>query len=207
MISAARLSRLCATLALASAVAALAFGVGARANAATTGCPDTAEHPFLHWADPAAYVLAPSGTFEGKTTPWSLAGGAKLVSGNEPFKVNASANAHSLSIPAGGSATSPAFCIGLAHPDLRLFAVGGNLTSTLKVEIIYKTVLGTVTQPVTVVPTMSAWDPTVQAVLLANVTGLLSLDGLTSSVQLRFTATGSAGWKIDDVYVDPWKTT
>ena len=28
----------------------------------------------------------------------------------------------------------------------------------LKVEVIYKTVLGTITQPVTVVPTMGAWN-------------------------------------------------
>lgn len=210
MISAARRSRLGSTLAvaIASAVTAIAFGVGAPAHAATaTSCPGTAEHPFAKWLDPATYVLAPDGNFESATTGWQLAGGAKLLTGNEPFKVNPSANAHSLSIPAGGSATSAAFCVGLAHPDLRFFAVGGNLTSMLKVEIIYKTALGTITQPVTVVPGMSAWRPTVQALILANATGLLSLEGLTSSVQLRFTAQGKAGWNIDDVYIDPWKTT
>jgi hypothetical protein len=49
--------------------------------------------------------------------------------------------------------------------------------------------------------------PTPQQLMLANVTGLTSLDGFTSSVQLRFKALGTATWKVDDVYVDPWKIT
>jgi hypothetical protein len=53
----------------------------------------------------------------------------------------------------------------------------------------------------------STWQPTLPQVLLANATGILSLDGLTSNVQLRLTALGTASWKVDDVYVDPWKIT
>lgn len=199
------LALLGATLA---ALAALTLHAS-QARAATTslGCPGTTEYPFLKWVDPAPYTLAPGGTFEGATTTWKLTSGAKLVKGNEPFKVHAPKDGKSLSIPAGASATTPAFCVGLAYPTLRLFAVGGSLTSPLKVEVIYKTVLGTVTQPVTVVPVMSSWAPTLQTLILANATGLASLDGLTSSVQLRFTALGNGGWTIDDVYVDPWKVT
>jgi hypothetical protein len=57
------------------------------------------------------------------------------------------------------------------------------------------------------VPGSSAWGPTLQIPLLANVTGLTSLNGLTTTVRLRFASAGSVGWKIDDVYVDPWKVT
>jgi len=98
-------------------------------------------------------------------------------------------------------------CVGLGHPTLRLFATGGNLISPLKVEVIYRTALGVVHQPVASVTAQRAWAPTAPMLILANVTGLLSLDGLTSTVQFRFTAPGSAGWQIDDVYVDPWKVT
>jgi hypothetical protein len=156
--------------------------------------------------DPASYTLAPGGAFE-DTTSWQLTGGAKVVLGNEPFKVRRATDAKSLAIPAGATATSPAFCVGLGYPTLRFFATGGNLTSPLEVEAIYSTALGTITQPVGVVLARSTWSPTPPQLLLANVTGLLALNGLTSNIRLRFTALGGAGWRIDDVYVDPWKTT
>src|SRR5205823_3675537 len=154
----------------------------ARPATAAVMCSGAVEHPFRPWVDPAAYMLTPGGTFETSTQAWKLAGGAKLVTGNEPFKVHGSADRRALAIPAGGSATSPAQCVDLVSPTLRFFAVGGNATSSLKVEVIYKTVLGTFTQPVTLVSTMHSWSPTTQALILANVTGLLSLDGLTSSI-------------------------
>jgi hypothetical protein len=192
--------------ALVACIAGLATGASAGTRSAL-GCPGATSRPFLPWLDPFSYTLAPGGGFEGQASAWKLTGGSKLVSGNEPFKVSAKADSMSLSIPAGGSATSPAFCVGLGYPTVRLFATGGNLTSLLKIEVVYKTVLGTVTQPVGVVLPRSSWGPTLPQLLVANATGLLSLDGLTSSVQVRFTALGTAGWKIDDVYVDPWKTT
>jgi hypothetical protein len=199
--------RLTAAAATVVVVAAMLMAASTAASAETSiGCPGAPSRPFMPWLDPASYTLAPGGSFEA-TTSWQLTGGANLVSGNEPFKVRASTDTHSLSIPAGATATSPAFCVGLGYPTTRLFAVGGNLTSPLKVDVIYKTALGTVTQPVGLIPVKAAWGPTLPQLLLANATGLLSLDGLTSSVRLRFTALGTAGWRIDDVYVDPFKTT
>jgi hypothetical protein len=43
-----------------------------------------------------------------------------------------------------------------------------------------------------------------QIFLLANFLALANPDG-TTSVKFRFSNPGSAAWKIDDVYVDPWK--
>jgi len=189
-------------------VAATLAATGATATASTSlGCPGTASRPFLRWLDPVSYTPVPGGAFEEATTSWRLGGGSRIVAGNEPFRVGRATDARSLAIPAGGTATSPAFCVGLGYPTLRFFATGGNLASPLEVEVIYSTALGTVTQPVGLVLARSAWGPTPPQVLLANVTGLLALDGLTSSVKLRFTALGSSGWNVDDVYVDPWKTT
>lgn len=189
------------------AAAALAISPAAAGTASnvSTSCSGDLGQPFLPWLDPASYALAPGGDFEDRRSSWTLSGGAKVVSGNEPFKVTRATDAKSLSIPAGGSALSPSFCLGVGDPTLRLFAVGGNLTSTLKVEVLSTSALGTTTSMVALVPAMSSWAPTLQAPMLANVTGVTSLDGLTSSVRLRFTAMGRVGWKIDDVYVDPWK--
>lgn len=196
-------------LAAMALVGALVIGPASAGTAvpAATSCPSTVEHPFWPWLDPAAYTLAPGGDFESASFRWQLSGGAKIVSGNEPFKVHRSADARSLSIPAGASVLSPPFCAGLGEPTLRVFAVGGNRTSALKVEVLYRTVFGTASQTIALVPRMGAWGPTLQMPLLGNVLGLTALDGLTTTVQLRFTALGSAGWKVDDVYVDPWKVT
>jgi hypothetical protein len=200
--------RLHVLVAFCAAIAALALTASTAMGSATSlNCSGTAETPFLRWLDPASYTLAPGGTFEGSSTTWKLASGAKLTTGNESFKVHGSTEKSSLYLPAGATATTPAFCVGLLYPIVRMFAVGGNLTSPLKVEVVYQTVLGTATQPVTYVSTSGSWQPTLPALLLANVTGLTSLDGLTSSVRLRFTALGTASWRIDDLYVDPWKVT
>ena len=196
-------------LAATALAGALCIGPASAGTAATaaTSCPSTPGHPFLRWLDPAAYTLAPGGDFEGSSSRWQLAGGAKVVSGNEPFKVHGSADTRSLSIPAGASALSPAFCAGLGEPTIRLFAVGGSLTSMLKVEVLYPTLFGTASQTVAFVPRMGRWAPTLQIPMLGNLVGLTALDGLTTKVQLRLTALGGAGWNVDDVYVDPWKVT
>ncbi len=128
MISVARPSSLGAMLAIISTVAALTLGTAGTALAAAT-CSGVAEHPFVPWIDPAAYTLAPGATFEVSITAWKLADCAKLSAGNEPFKVHKSTDGRSLSLPAGGSATSPAQCVDLLSPTLRFFAAGGNGTS------------------------------------------------------------------------------
>ena len=78
-------------------------------------------------------------------------------------------------------------------------------SSRLKVDAVYTTALGTIVTPVGVVCLSRNWSPSLPLPLLANVLGLTSLKGTTTSVQLRFTTIGKAEWRIDDVYVDPWK--
>lgn len=207
MRSAALLRSLVVHVVVFAATAALAAGAATAGTSPSLGCPGATSKPFTPWLDPASYTLAPGGAFEGATSPWQLTNGAKLVTGNEPFKVHAKTDSGALSIAAGASATSPAFCVGLGYPTFRLFATGGNLLSPLRVDVIYKTAIGTITQPVGVILAKSSWGPTLPQLVVANVTGLASLDGVTSSVRLRFTAMGTAAWKIDDVYVDPWKIT
>jgi hypothetical protein len=191
----------------AAAIAVLAGAGTAAAGTTALGCIGTTSTPFRAWLDPAGYVLAPGGAFEPGMPAWSLTGGARVVPGNEPFRVRARGDAYSLSIPPGGSAVSPPFCVGVLYPTLRFFATGGSLTSPLRVDIIYPTVLGTISHPVGLILPRPAWGPTLQQLVVANLTGLTSLRGLTSNVQLRLTPLGRTGWTVDDVYVDPWKIT
>src|SRR5947207_1418636 len=99
----------------AAAVAAMAFASGATAAFAfgtTVPCSTRTESAvFSPFGDTASYFTAQNGAFENGATDWSLAGGAALVSGNEPYKVHASTDAHSLRIPAGASAESRTICV------------------------------------------------------------------------------------------------
>jgi hypothetical protein len=50
------------------------------------------------------------------------------------------------------------------------------------------------------------WQPTLPLPFLANLGALPLLTNGTVSVSFRFTAQGDEGaWRIDDVYVDPFK--
>jgi hypothetical protein len=184
--------------------------LAALAAAASTGgvaqaglsCPDQATvRPFLPWLDPGNYVPLGNGSLE-STSGWTLTGGATLVSGNEPWKVNRATDTRSLSLPSGSSATSPPLCVTLLYPTLRFFASNsGSPLSTLKVEAI--TDLGglKLTLPVGLL-VAGSWQPTLPLLFLANVTSPVA-----GTVQFRFTPVGlgTSGWRIDDVYVDPFK--
>ena len=187
-------------LALVTALAGVAHA--SSASAGVVACDgQTFVQPFLPWLDPGRYVLMGNGALE-STSGWTLTNGAKLVSGNEPWKVNASTDSHSLSLPSGSSATTPSLCVTLLHPDLRFFvANSGSVLSTLKVEAI-TTVLGVrLTTPIGLLTAGGSWQPTLPLPYLQNL-----LVGTQGTVQFRFTPVGlGSGWRIDDVYVDPFK--
>src|SRR3954465_16091669 len=67
----------------------------------------TLHRTFLPWADPALYTPVPEG--------WTLAGGAAVVNGNEPFLPGES----SLSLPPRSAGTTEPGCIRLGHPPPR----------------------------------------------------------------------------------------
>lgn len=187
---------------------ALTVALGpANADVVTGTCPGASSQPFLPWADPFFYDLAPDGGFESGGAGWQLAGGASVVGGNEPWAVSGP-GAHALSLPAGSSAWSPPICIGLLHPTLRAFArsTGGGLLGlgTLLVEARVTAAGVTLTLPVGTVVAGSGFQPTLPLPLLADLTSPLS--GGTASMQLHFVAIGT-GFQLDDVFVDPFKTT
>lgn len=182
------------------ALIALAFAPGAHA----AGCSYKLGQPFLPWKDGAQYGLAPGGSLE-STTGWTLTGGAKLVSGNEPFRVNGATDSHSLSLPTGSSATSPFMCVSTDYPVARLFVKNGGLAlSVLSVEVMVKGPLGTVISlPLGPQTLVGDWKPSSKVLLLTGQT--VSLLNGTASIAFRFRPLDILGkWQIDDLYVDPY---
>jgi hypothetical protein len=202
-------------LVVAALMLALVGGAGSTETASagvwTTDCgPQLFEQPFLPWLDPFHYVLAPDGGFEGGAAGWTLTGGAQVVAGNEPYHVRSAADERSLSLPMGSSATSPPMCLGVDGPTARLFVSNsGSLLSTLRVEVVSRNALGLKTSvPVAVLFGTRTWQPTLPFPVLANLTSLALVTNETTHVSFRFTPVGVlGGWKIDDVYVDPFKGT
>ena len=176
-------------------------------TASAESCDDgPITQPFARFGDNANYKLLPGGSFEAGTTGWQLSGGAKIVSGNETYKVGGATHSRSLLLPSGGAAISPFTCVGLSEPTLRLFAKRNSallgLVSTLNVQIQVKTSLG-LSLWLPVLPGDlggSSWHPTAQMPLIANILPLSHSD--KTPVRFRFTPL-LGSWQVDDVYVDP----
>jgi hypothetical protein len=169
-----------------------------------TGCttPPTAQ-PFSRWGDSSLYSPVANGGLESGSTDWSLSKGS-VVSGNESFYVHASSDTKSLYLPAGSSATTRAYCVGLSKPSMRFFARSANtgLLSSLRVDVMFETSLGlTLSLPIGTVSPTSAWAPSPKLLIIANLLPLLP--NQQTPVAFRFTPQGTGNWWIDDVYVDP----
>jgi hypothetical protein len=189
--------------AIASALAASALLVAPAAQAGLlskvvnrvvnlSACNSNAlSQPFLPWADPASYELAPGGTFDDGS--WSLNGGASLVPGGEPWAVTGTQSSSSLSLPAGSSADSPSTCVDAAYPTIRFFVSG---VGVVGVNVVYNGLV----IPSGIVVATGNWAPGPVAITGSAITGALS--GGTANVSLRLT--GVAGDpQVSDVFVDP----
>jgi hypothetical protein len=176
---------------------------GVLVSSATNCATETVEQPFLRWADAASYSLAPGGNFEAGAAGWALRGAAAVKSGNEPFYAHAAGESSSLALPAGSSATSPAVCVSVGHPTLRLFVRnGGSFLSALKVDVLFESSTGQVLSAPIAVVTGGAWAPSLPLPIVANLLPLLPNE--QTAVAFRFTPVLGGDWRIDDVYVDPW---
>jgi hypothetical protein len=192
------------------AASAVTLAAAAPANAgllvaAAENCqPQPASQVFLRWLDPLRYEQAPGGDAE-SAQGWSLAGGARIVAGNEPWKVGGGGS-KSLQLPRGSRATTGVMCVGIGHPVMRFFArrTSGWLLDSLKVEVLFEGAGGQVhSLPVGLVLGGGSWQPTLPFPVLASLLPLLP--GEQTPVQFRFTPLGGGTWQIDDVYVDPWR--
>lgn len=198
-------SRLCTRGALVGALVLFGAAASTAAPASATSlgiaCSDPTTKAFSHWSDTTSYWFVPNGGLENGASGWTLTGDAAVVSGNESFSVHSALDSHSLSMPAGSTATTPAMCIGLFDDKMRFMAANtANSSAKLKVQAIYHGGLGQVLGIADVATVQGgAWHPSQKISLLG---GLLPL--LTQSVQFKFSPVGNAaGWRIDDAYFDP----
>jgi hypothetical protein len=180
------------------------FAATGAALASCTQQPVTT--PFSQWGDTSNYFLVPGGNFEGTSDQvgWSLSN-ASLTPGNEPFYVDSSSDSQSLTIDAGGTATSPFFCVDNTMPDLRFFAQEATAGTDLEVQAVVDSPYGQITVPVADLAdgSMPSWAPTAP---ISGDSGVIP-EGETMMVALQFVAPQSAGsWQIDDVYVDPYRS-
>lgn len=148
--------------------------------------------PFTRWLDYADYELAPGGDFESST--WNLTGGAKLVSGSEPYAATGILGSSSLSLPAASSAQSPRTCVDAGYPSIRFFIAG---RGSVAVSIVDRGLV----IPAGVALAGGEWSPSPVMLTSSPVLGLLS--GGTAQVSVAFTAL-SGDPQIDDVFIDPW---
>jgi len=193
-----------AAFAPAPAHADLLDGLLTTADADVTTCDPSPSQAFKRWGDDAYYALVPGGSFEGANS-WTLKNGAKVVSGNEPFYVRSSGDTRSLALPEGSSAISPTACFDFADWHARLFARKTSSDSGyIKVEVIVRSALGGLLATLDggTISANGEWQPSPRiALLTCNVTNLVG----TESIAFRFKAVG-ANFRIDDVYLDPWKS-
>jgi hypothetical protein len=197
-----------ATAAVATAAIFAAPASAGILTASAKDCGDeTLTKPFAQFGDQANYKLVRNGSFETGTDGWTLTRGAKVVSGNEPWKVGGSNHGKSLVLPAGSTAISPVSCVGLAEPTVRFFAKKNRApllgVSTLAVSVYVKTSLGLVVPvPIGVVLNNGQWKPTAPMLIVANLLPLLPGD--RTPVAFQFTPL-LGDWQIDDLYVDPFR--
>jgi hypothetical protein len=200
-----RLSAL-AAVTLVAAVAAPSASAGLLV-ASAKNCPTQAfSKPFAQFGDSADYTPMPGGSFEAGTPAWTVTGGAKVVTGNETFKVAGATNSRSLYLPQGATATSPAMCVGIEHPTARWFAKSSGsllgLTGSMTVEVLFEDALGNVLSlPIGAGLLNASWQPSLPGVISASLLPLLP--GQKTAVAFRFRAV-TGNWNVDDAYVDPF---
>lgn len=186
---------LVAALALAGV---LSIVPAAQASPLSGSCPDEppSSQAFLDYGDSDYYFLAPSGDFESGAPGWSLANGASLVDSPAGTGV-------SLSLPPGGSATSPEICVTRRHVSARLFgeAFDGPRRDRSRINVDVAGVGGLLIADRNI-RVGEAWEPTRQFRLGAP---FFALDPITGTTRIRmvFTADGPATAVLDDLYVDP----
>jgi hypothetical protein len=195
-----RLRRLLLAAVVVGAVVTAGVLSPAGARAAVSCTPGAGAQVFLPWNDSRSYVLAPGGDFE-SPAGWTLAGGAVVGSGNESFYVHARSDSKSLIIPVGGSAVTPSICIDPTQPTLRFWMNGPSAHSGVKlnVDMTYTDQFGNVkTTSMGTINGSRSWD-------LSHSLGIPQKLA-SPTVQFRFTVTGrgSASFKLDDVYIDPY---
>jgi hypothetical protein len=195
LLAVATLVGIAAVVAATAAPVSLAYGCQPQGKASTA---------FGSWGDNTDYLLSGGGSFEPGAPSWSLSQGATVQSGNEPWHVEGASDSHSLSLPAGSSATSVQICSPKLYPVIRFFVANlGSPDGRLHVELIVNgdsrgsQVLdgGTVTAS-------GGWNVTAPIAVPWRATHSGAV-----AFQVRLTPVGDgSAFAVDDVFIDPYQS-
>ncbi len=201
--------RALASVALAAGLAAaLPAAAKAATIAPTLNCPvPTVLQPYERFGDSRWYELAPGGSFEIGASTWTLAGGATLVAGNEPWFLNSRTDTSALSLPPGAVATSAAMCVDISYPTFRfpVRSLDPNGQTDLDIEVRYPDADDSAWMKVRTESGKlhEGWRITEDVDLKPD---HYSGEAGQRLVYIRLSARGKKddpGWRVDDVYVDP----
>ena len=115
------------------------------------------------------------------------------MTGNERYYVHTRRERWSLSLRPGSSATSPAMCVGIEYPTLRLFALNRRVASSvLRLEVLFEDLFGNVLAlPIGLLTATNRWEPTIPIPIVANLLALLP--GNRTAVAFRFSPLDNRG--------------
>jgi hypothetical protein len=191
-------------LALTALLTAVAVAAPAAAQAACPVTPTT--KPFAPFGDQADYSPVADGGLEAGGAGWWRYR-ASVVDENESFHVGAASDTRSMEVRGWGSALTPQTCVGAEHPTFRFFARSTESdAAALRVSVVYLADGDWREKHVAQLSAsdFAAWAPSPSIDLYSQL-GLTDPTA-TTTARLRFSVAGSEGaWRIDDVYLDPWR--
>jgi hypothetical protein len=191
------------------AVAALTMSA-AQAFAYGTPLPCTGrdEAPvFAAWGDRGSYFQVANGGFESGSASWALSGGARVVRGNEAYRVAGASDSHSLLLGPGSAAESQTLCVSEGEETLRLFVGNFHVSgSILHVDVMARNPStgerGWAAFDVNGDVPSAFWSPTMKL----GVPRMFGGNGVEELTITFSTRGASAWWYVDDVYIDPFKS-
>jgi hypothetical protein len=185
-------------------LAAAAFAApAAQADSKPCGLRSSSQ-AFASWGDTADYWLMKGGDFEAPGY-WSLAGGATIAAGNEPWKVFGGSNKSSLLLPStSASASSSTTCVQVGEEAGRVFYQSPGVAGAyLHVQVDVTTLAGV---PVfSLAGAISGATPGWQVSPIFRIPNLFAT-ATGMNLKVTFKPVGvSAPWSVDDVAVDPFR--
>lgn len=200
--------RVAAAIAAGGLAATALFNGPAGAAGSTVPCATRSQSQvFARWGDTRDYFLMPDGGFEAGNE-WVLGNGASIVTGNETSYVRSSTDARSLRLPSGATAESRTICVARGEESIRMFVKNPGVWGA------YIRVMVSVKNPKTGAWAWSYWDTSSSSLpvgwsplLQKDIPTAWGYDG-TQEMTVTISTWGmAAAWQIDDVYVDPFRST
>jgi hypothetical protein len=179
-----------------------AFAVPA-ADAGSTSCPVvTTTTIFSPFGDSALYKPFQGSSFESGASGWSWGNKANIVSGDDGA-LPAAPGSHAVNIPASGTAKSPWLCVDSTMPSMRFMVRRVSGTGSLTVTGVLNTSSGKQVTTVATVYPGTSWTASPVIVFPPTLATAVSVGSINA--QFQFVADAGSSFRIDDVYMDPYK--